>query len=48
LLSAFSNGHLEEFDIDDVQVNSTGPGDVIDGGGAFPDGQVIWRVLRRL
>ena len=39
---------LNDLDIDEVQVGSTGWGEVLKNGGWFPDGEVQWKVLSAL
>ena len=39
---------LDDFDIDEVHVGSTGPGDVFESGSSFPNGPVSWRVVKAL
>ena len=39
---------LNGFDIDEVQIGSTGWGEVLKNGGWFPDGEVQWKVISAL
>ncbi|MGH8470386.1 MAG: hypothetical protein ACREX3_09695 [Gammaproteobacteria bacterium] len=39
---------LDDFDIDEVQVGSAGPGEVFESGSSFPNGPVSWRVVKAL
>ena len=39
---------LDDFDIDEVQVGSTGSGEVFESGSSFPNGPVSWRVVKAL
>ena len=39
---------LKEFDIDAVTVGQEGPGEMLDSGGSFPNGNMTWRVTEEL
>jgi hypothetical protein len=39
---------LSQIDIDKTSVGASGPGEVLDGGGTFPNGEVTWTILGTL
>ena len=39
---------LDKFDIDEVSVGDTGPGEVFDNDGTFPTGSMSWKVVKQL
>jgi len=39
---------LNDLDIDDVQIGSTGWGEVLKNGGWFPQGEIQWKVISAL
>jgi hypothetical protein len=39
---------LSKIDIDNTSVGKSGPGEVLDGGGTFPNGEVTWKITEEL